>query len=60
MDTFQIQNLPAVDQAAIKRGLCPWCLARLTEVENGLNKPRLVDYCAECNDMFIGKLTINI
>jgi len=53
-NVWKIQNLPDVDQKMIKRGLCPWCVTRLypsmQEAEG--------DFCAECEDRFIGRLTI--
>lgn len=52
MELFRIEKLPEIDQQQIKRGLCPWCMTRLFENENGN------DSCPECGDEFIGKLTI--
>jgi len=50
-ERFQVERLPEVDQQFIKRGLCPWCLIRLYE-EMGKDK------CPECDDEFVGTLTI--
>jgi ribosomal protein S27AE len=49
MEVFQVEGLPEIDQVALKRGLCPWCLVRIVEVDNK-------DACPECGDQFIGKL----
>jgi hypothetical protein len=49
-ETFQIEKLPNIDQRMIKRGLCPWCVVQLCSMDT--------DYCPECGDMFVGKLTI--
>lgn len=53
-ERFQIERLPPVDQREIKRGLCPWCLVRLSP---GMNTGD-PDVCPECGDTFVGRLTI--
>ena len=56
MSTFYVERLPEVDQQCLKRGLCPWCLEKLTP--GGLIEPDSPDSCPECDDVFVGKLTI--
>lgn len=53
MTTFQVEKLPEIDQWAIKRGLCPWCLERITP-----DIQKSIETCPECGDHFVGKLTI--
>lgn len=56
MSHFFVHQLPAVDQAEIKRGLCPWCLVRLVEEDPSADASN--DLCPECGDTFSGTLTI--
>lgn len=51
MSKFKVEELPEIDQWAIKRGKCPWCL-------NTLHEENSNDYCPTCDDTFIGTLTI--
>lgn len=51
-EVFECEKLPDIDQAAIKKGKCPWCLQRLAD--DGVN-----DICPGCGDTFTGKLTID-
>lgn len=51
MATYNIPTLPEVDQRCIKRGKCPWCLDPLYPLEDS-------DYCVDCEDSFVGTLTI--
>ena len=63
MEIFQVEGLPDIDQQAIKKGKCPWCLNTLYDMSAGTILIRggideQGDYCKECNDLFVGKLTI--
>ena len=51
MTTFIFGNLPQVDQIAIRRGRCPWCLGTL--IDGTLTNESKGDVCHECNDEFI-------
>lgn len=48
---WQVKNLPDIDQRAIKKGKCPWCMERLISFE-------APDRCPQCGDEFYGALTI--
>jgi len=48
---YRVENLPDVDQWAIKRGRCPWCLGPI--YPSGTS-----DMCPECGDLFTGQITV--
>lgn len=54
-EIFHIEGLPDVDQQAIRKGRCPWCLGPLLPDDQNEQ-----DYCAECDNAFVGELTIDI
>lgn len=54
MEKFRVEELPEIDQHAIKRGMCPWCLEKLTP--GGVVSGEDNDVCYICDDEFVGTL----